>query len=59
MASVVALLQKNNIPAKDYSTSSFSIQSQYDYSSGERVFTGYKASQSLTVTLRSLTQDGA
>lgn len=59
IASIISILKRNNIAEKDYSTSSFSIYSDYDYSSGEKILTGQRASQSLTVTVRQITQDGS
>lgn len=59
MAQVIAVLAGRNIPEDDYSTSAFRISPQYTYINNVRVLTGQQASQSLTVKIRDLTQDGA
>lgn len=56
---IISILRRNNIDTKDYSTSSFNIRPQYDFSSGERILTGQTASQGLTVTIRSLDASGS
>jgi uncharacterized protein YggE len=59
VAQVLAVLAERNIPEDDYSTSGFRISPQYTYINNVRVLTGQQASQSLTVKIRDLTQDGA
>lgn len=59
ISALIQIIQSQGISTKDYSTSSLTISQVYDYSSGESVLTGQRASQTLTVKIRSLTADGA
>ncbi|CAM6001345.1 unnamed protein product [Sphagnum balticum] len=54
IAKVTSILKANGIPSANYSTSSISLNPNYNYSSGNAVLVDQAASQSLTVTIGSL-----
>ena len=56
---LINIIKRQGISEKDYSTSSLTLAAVYDYSGGEAVLTGQKASQTLSVKIRSLTADGS
>ena len=53
------IIRRQNIDKKDYSTSSLSLSQVYEYQNGQNVLVGQRASQTLSVKIRSLTADGA
>ncbi len=55
---VLQIIKSSQIREGDYSTSSFNISPDYDYSNGESILVGQKASQTLTVKIRDLTANG-
>ena len=59
IAALIQIIQNQGIATKDYSTSSLNINQVYDYTNGQSVLVGQKASQTLTVKIRSITDDGA
>lgn len=59
IAALIQIIQSQGIATKDYSTSSLNINQVYDYSNGQSVLVGQKASQTLTVKIRNITDDGA
>ncbi len=52
--SLIAFITAAGITSKDYSTSSLSIAPKYDYSSGSGVVVAQTASQTLSVTIKSV-----
>lgn len=56
---LLKIIKNQKIDDKDVSTSSLTLTPIYDYQSGEGILTGQKASQTLSVKIRSLTADGA
>lgn len=56
---LIKIIKAQKIDEKDYSTSSLTLTPVYDYQNGEGILTGQKASQTLSVKIRSLTADGA
>lgn len=56
---LIAIIKAQGIAEKDYSTSSLNINQVYNYENGENTLVGQKASQTLSVKIRSLTADGA
>lgn len=51
-------MKAQSIADGDYSTSSLSINPNYENVNGERILTGQRAQQSLSVKIRDLSQDG-
>lgn len=51
---VFSLLQENQLGKNDYHTSILTLEKEYDWKRSSRVFTGYKASTTLTVVFRDL-----
>ena len=56
---IIRIIVSQGIAKKDYSTSSLSISQVYEYSNGQNILVGQKASQTLSVKIRDITADGA
>ena len=54
MTAVREALVANGVAENDIQTTHFSVHSEYDWSTGERKFKGYKVSNGLTVTVRDI-----
>lgn len=55
---LVLVLSLNGYTLDDYETSSISVYPQRSYINGQSVITGYRASQSFTITIDNLDADG-
>lgn len=56
---IIRIIVSQGIAKKDYSTSSLSISQVYDYTNGQNILVGQRASQTLSVKIRDITSDGA
>lgn len=56
--SVINSLYQLSIPKKDIQTSVYDIQAQYDYIEGKQIFTGYRVTNILTVSINNLSSVG-
>lgn len=56
MAGLMAAIQAAKIDPKDVQTSGVNVREDFDYSSGEPTSKGYKASNSVTLTVRDLSK---
>ena len=56
---LITIIKSQGIAEKDYSTSSLRLSQVYDFQNGENILTGQKASQTLSVKIRSISADGA
>ncbi|WP_343762261.1 SIMPL domain-containing protein [Clostridium oceanicum] len=55
---VIRNLTNLGVEMKDISTSNYSIQAQYDYVDGKKIFRGYKVTNILDVTVRNISDLG-
>lgn len=58
IAAIQRGLQAQHIPQEQIQTVTYSIQPQYDYTDGQQIFTGYKVTHLLRITLDDLEQIG-
>ncbi|MCU6711739.1 SIMPL domain-containing protein [Paenibacillus sp. J5C_2022] len=58
IAAIQQGLQAQHIPQEQIQTVTYSIQPQYDYKDGQQIFTGYKVTHLLRITLDDLEQIG-
>jgi len=51
---ITATVREEGIAQKDIKTTNYSLNPEYNWSDGERKFTGYRAQQNITITVRDL-----
>lgn len=56
---LISIIVAQGVAEGDYSTSSLRLSQVYDFQNGENILTGQKASQTLSVKIRDITDDGA